>query len=110
MDDTARATDQVRRTLLFHFCRLQRPTIVLARDRFDQHLERSRAIYSVKEPAFSEREYLDGLYALDWYVACACLERDNAAWESLFAARTGRADCLLIDALRARAARLYPRD
>jgi RNA polymerase sigma factor (sigma-70 family) len=28
----------------------------------------------------------------------------------LFAARTGRSDCLLVDALRARAVRLYPRD
>ena len=28
----------------------------------------------------------------------------------LFNARTGRSDCLLVDALRARAVRLYPRD
>ncbi len=39
-----------------------------------------------------------------------CLEGDRRAWETLFAARTGRSDCLLVDALRARAARLYPRD
>src|SRR5439155_1041659 len=30
--------------------------------------------------------------------------------EALFAARAGRSDCLLLDALRARAVRLYPRD
>jgi len=32
------------------------------------------------------------------------------AWDQLFAARAGRTDCLLVDALRARAVRLYPRD
>src|SRR5260221_414091 len=32
------------------------------------------------------------------------------AWEAPFAARAGRSDCLLLDALRARAVRLYPRD
>ena len=32
------------------------------------------------------------------------------AWDRLFAARAGRTDCLLVDALRARAVRLYPRD
>jgi RNA polymerase sigma factor (sigma-70 family) len=106
----ASQSDNVRRTLLFHFCRLQRPVIALARDRFEQHLDRTRAVFAAKEPAITEDAYLDGLYALDWYVACACLERDNAAWETLFAARTGRADCLLVDALRARATRLYPRD
>src|SRR5207249_233262 len=38
----------------------------------------------------------------------ACLEGNRAAWEQLFASRAGRADCLLVDALRARAMRLYP--
>lgn len=100
----------VRRTLLFHFCRLQRPQLLLPRVDFDRHLDRTLAIFVAKEPTCSEGQYLDRLHALDWYVVCACLERDNAAWETLFAARTGRADCLLVDALRARAARLYPRD
>jgi RNA polymerase sigma factor (sigma-70 family) len=109
-DDSLRTTDNVRRTLLFHFCRLQRPTIGLPRAKFEQHLDRTRAVFAAKEPSITEDAYLDGLYDLDWYVACACMERDNAAWEALFAARTGRADCLLVDALRARAARLYPRD
>lgn len=55
-------------------------------------------------------EYLDGFYALDWHVCIGCLTGSNRAWEILFAARTGRSDTLLIDALRARACRLYPRD
>lgn len=99
-----------RRLLLYHFCRLQRPAIGLARAAFDRHMARTLALYRTKEPHVAEELYLDQLYALDWYVACGCLENDRAAWETLFAARTGRADCLLIDALRARAARLYPRD
>ncbi len=102
--------NKVRRTLLFHFCRLQRPAIVLPRAEFDRHVERTFAVFNAKEPTATEDAYLDGLYSLDWYVACACLGRDNFAWEALFAARTGRADCLLVDALRARATRLYPRD
>lgn len=99
-----------RRGLLFHFCRLQRPGVALSRERFDAHLDRTLGLYRAKEPRATEDTYLDGLYPLDWYIACACLDKNNAAWESLFASRTGRADCLLVDALRARAARLYPRD
>jgi RNA polymerase sigma factor (sigma-70 family) len=99
-----------RQDLLFHFCRLQRPAVRLPRPRFDAHLQRTLALFRAKEPEVTEAAYLDGLYALDWYTACGCLEKDNASWETLFAARTGRADCLLVDALRARAARLYPRD
>jgi RNA polymerase sigma factor (sigma-70 family) len=53
---------------------------------------------------------LEGLYAIDWAVCIGCLEGSNPAWETLFNARTGRSDCLLVDALRARATRLYPRD
>jgi RNA polymerase sigma factor (sigma-70 family) len=53
---------------------------------------------------------LEGLYAVDWAVCIGCLEGQNGAWEILFNARTGRSDCLLVDALRARAVRLYPRD
>ncbi|MFL5327301.1 MAG: sigma-70 family RNA polymerase sigma factor [Gemmataceae bacterium] len=99
-----------RRLLLFHFCRLQRPGIHLPWADFHRHLDRTLALYQSKEPGITEPVYLDQLYALDWYVAVACLENDRAAWEALFAARTGRADCLLVDALRARAGRLYPRD
>ena len=34
-------------------------------------------------------------------LASACLEGNQRAWESLFAAKAGRSDCLLMDALRA---------
>lgn len=96
--------------MLFHLCRLQRPTITLGRAEFQQHLDRTLALYRAKVPAVTESDYIDTLYSLDWYVACGCLANDRPAWDSLFAARTGRADCLLVDALRARASRLYPRD
>lgn len=98
--------------VLYHFCRLQLPTITLSERHFERHLERTYQLFVAKgqpEP-LSLPGYVDRLHLLDWYLACACLERDGQAWELLFAARAGRSDCLLIDALRARAARLYPRD
>src|SRR4051812_23073588 len=97
--------------LLYYFCRLQLPSIHLAADRYRRHLHRTFELYRHKAgAAVSWQHYLDNLYPLDWFVASACLESDVAAWEHLFAARAGRSDCLLMDALRARAARLYPRD
>lgn len=97
--------------LLFHFCRLQTPGIVLPEERFSEHLQRTFQIFQSKDhPQLTWDEYLDHLYAVDWYVCCGCIEGDRRAWEILFATRTGRSDCLLIDALRARAVRLYPRD
>lgn len=102
--------DAVRRLLLYHFCRMQMPLVVLAPRAFDQHLERTFQLHCRKFADASLAAYLDTLYSLDWYLCCSCLERDDRAWEMLFAARTGRSDCLLVDALRARAARLYPRD
>jgi RNA polymerase sigma factor (sigma-70 family) len=98
-------------TLLFHFCRMQLPSVTLARDRFDYHIARTFQIYQPKvaEP-LTWAAYLDTLYPLDWAVGAGCLDGQDAAWELLFAARTGRTDCLLVDALRARAVRLYPRD
>lgn len=109
-DHGPRTTDDLRRTLLFHFCRLQLPAITLSRSAFDKHLQRTFELFKSKDATATPTSYFDSLYAIDWYVCCACLENDRAAWEALFAARTGRADCLLVDALRARAARLYPRD
>jgi RNA polymerase sigma factor (sigma-70 family) len=103
-------TDAARRALLYHFCRMQTPSVTLAPAAFDQHLGRTFSLYRRKEPSATFPAYLDSLYSLDWYLCCACLAGDRRAWELLFAARTGRSDCLLVDALRARAARLYPRD
>ena len=77
---------------------------------FERHLDRTFALYRRKSPGATFPAYLGELYSLDWYLCCACLAGDGRAWELLFAARTGRSDCLLVDALRARAARLYPRD
>jgi RNA polymerase sigma factor (sigma-70 family) len=103
--------DDARVALLYHFCRLQLPSVAVGEPAFRRHLERTLRIYIPKaEAPVSWSSYLDGLYALDWLVCIGCLEGLNPAWELLFAARTGRSDCLLVDALRARACRLYPRD
>jgi RNA polymerase sigma factor (sigma-70 family) len=97
--------------MLYHFCRLQLPGVVLGRDQFDLHLSRTHELWAAKATDSARFDvYLDGLYPQDWYVACGCLESDARAWEYLFAARAYRADCLLVDALRARAVRLYPRN
>ncbi|HZZ80448.1 MAG TPA: sigma-70 family RNA polymerase sigma factor, partial [Gemmataceae bacterium] len=96
-----------REELLYYFCRLQMPAIDLPRDRCLAHLERTFAIFQKKvEKPLSLDTYLDHLYPLDWFLASACLEGNRQAWELLFASRAGRSDCLLMDALRARAARL----
>jgi RNA polymerase sigma factor (sigma-70 family) len=54
--------------------------------------------------------FLDGLHAVDAFLSAACLAGDARAWEALFAARVSRSDALLVDALRARAVRLFPRN
>jgi RNA polymerase sigma factor (sigma-70 family) len=103
--------DRARVTLLYHFCALQLPGVRVPEPKFLAHLERTFRIFLPKAAGpVSWAAYLEGLYAVDWAVCVGCLEGQNAAWEALFAARTGRSDCLLVDALRARAVRLYPRD
>ncbi|OWK43947.1 sigma-70 family RNA polymerase sigma factor [Fimbriiglobus ruber] len=105
------APEAARVTLLYHFCRLQLPAVVVAESAFRTHLDRTFRIYAPKAGGpVTWAGYLDGLYALDWLVCVGCLAGQTPAWELLFAARTGRTDCLLVDALRARACRLYPRD
>lgn len=106
-----KAETRARKDLLFHFCRMQLPRIALSFAAFESHLERTLAIFAAKsaEPV-SWTAYLDNLYSLDWFMAVSCLAGDKHAWEHLFAARASRSDCLLVDALRARAVRLYPRD
>jgi RNA polymerase sigma factor (sigma-70 family) len=87
------------------------PAVVLPLALFEKHLDRTFDIYRGKtESVVTWDAYLDNLYASDWYLAVACLERNERGWELLFAARTHRSDTLLVDALRARAARLYPRN
>ncbi len=100
-----------RAELLYYFCRLQLPAIDLSPEACRRNLVRTYELFNRKQPApVSWDQYLDNLYPLDWFVASACLEGSAQAWEQLFASRAGRSDCLLVDALRARAARLYPRD
>lgn len=104
------AADRRRAVLLYHFIRLQLPAVQLPEPTFHAHLERTFRLFLPKSPTATWAAYLEGLYAVDWAVCVGCLEGQNAAWETLFNARTGRSDCLLVDALRARAVRLYPRD
>ncbi|GIW79950.1 MAG: hypothetical protein KatS3mg105_1757 [Gemmatales bacterium] len=97
--------------LLYHFCRLQLPFLQLAVDVFTGHLRRTFALFQSKsDQAVCWDNYFDRLYPVDWYLAVGCLEGIETAWECLFSARANRTDCLLVDALRARAARLYPGD
>jgi hypothetical protein len=103
--------DKGRVKLLYHFARLQMPVVKLTEGQFLTHLDRTFRIFLPKAPsATTWAAYLEGLYAVDWLVCVGCLEGQNSAWEVLFNARTGRSDCLLVDALRARAVRLYPRN
>src|SRR5262249_27909617 len=96
---------------LYHFCRMQMPAVVLAPAVLERHLHRTFDLYRIKaDNGVTWEKYLENLYPLDWFLATACLEGDSRAWEHLFAARAHRSDCLLVDALRARAVRLYPRD
>jgi RNA polymerase sigma factor (sigma-70 family) len=105
------APPTARAAVLYHYCRLQLPAVALPFPKFQAHLVRTFRIFAAKSsPELTWAAYFDQLYAIDWYLACGCIENDNKAWEALFATRTGRSDCLLIDALRARAVRLYPRD
>jgi RNA polymerase sigma factor (sigma-70 family) len=100
-----------RMRLLYHFGRLQLPSTALAEAECARHLERTYGLANAKQGGSLDLlAYLDGLRVLDWHLACSCLERRRAAWEMLFASRSGGADCLLVDALRSRAVRLYPRD
>jgi RNA polymerase sigma factor (sigma-70 family) len=107
-------TTEPRTRLLYHFCRLQLPALALPPERFGDHLQRCFGLFRAKRGragiAADYPAFLDNLYAVDWYLCCTCLENQARAWEILFAARASRADCLLVDALRARAVRLFPRD
>jgi RNA polymerase sigma factor (sigma-70 family) len=104
----------VHAALLYHFCRLRLAGLALSAEAFERHLKRAFELYRAKRAkeggTASGEDFLTNLHALDWFLACACLEGQAAAWEALFAARASRTDCLLVDALRARALRLYPRD
>jgi RNA polymerase sigma factor (sigma-70 family) len=101
-------------SLLYHFCRLRLPTVQMPLGSFERHLQRAYNLARPKRIAASEDAswpaFLDRLHVIDWFLACACLEGQARAWECLFAARASRTDSLLVDALRGRAVRLFPRD
>jgi RNA polymerase sigma factor (sigma-70 family) len=100
--------------LLYHFCRLRLPAVPLPLPVFEHHLHRTFEMARGKRLAKGEtlawETFVERLHVVDWFLACACLEGHPSAWEVLFAARANRTDCLLIDALRLRAVRLFPRD
>lgn len=98
-----------RLALLYHYCRVQRPQLVLTLATFGRHVARMFDRARHVKPDATWDAFLTGLQALDAFLAAACLENLSVAWEHLFAAKVGRADRLLLDALRSRAARLYPR-
>ena len=106
------ARDSARIAALYYLGRIQYPKLTIPEAAYRNHLERAYRTYAAKSdgPAMSWEAFLEGLYAFDWFVTCGCAEGLDAAWETLFNTRTGRSDCLLLDALRARACRLYPRD
>src|SRR5262245_38543409 len=100
--------------LLYHFCRLRLPGVALPlaafAGRLERAFERHRARPREGVAPLDWPGFLEQLHALDFFLACACLERLQPAWQALFNARASRTEALLVDALRARAARLYPRD
>jgi RNA polymerase sigma factor (sigma-70 family) len=108
--------------LLYHFCRLRLPGVLLPLDVFHRQLERAYELFGQKPrkesspghgvtgAPLSWPAFLTGLHTLDFFLACACLEGKPAAWEALFNSRASRTESLLVDALRSRAVRLFPRD
>ena len=106
--------NSVHTTLLYHFCRLRLPQVRLPADAFERHSLRAFEMFRAKARKqgmeTTWQDFVDNLYALDWFMACACLEGLEEGWRALFHARANRTDALLIDALRVRAVRLFPRD
>src|SRR5262249_28869811 len=85
---------------LYHFCRLRLPGVALPFASFERHLTHAFEQYSARE-AREQRQpsrggFVEALYPVDWFLACACLDGLPRAWESLFAARASRTDCLLV--------------
>src|SRR3954453_668904 len=100
--------------LLYHFSRLRLPGVALPFDAFARRLERAYGRHRVRAQAEGQpatwEAFVENLHALDWFLACACLEGMQAGWEALFGSRASPTHPLLVDALRSRAVRLFPRD
>lgn len=101
-------------SLLYHFCRLRLPTVQLTLDVFEQELARAYEMARDKRQKKGQDSdwaaFLSNLHVVDLFLTSACLHGHRQAWECLFAARASRSDSLLVDALRSRAVRLFPRD
>ncbi|MGL4422510.1 MAG: RNA polymerase sigma factor, partial [Gemmataceae bacterium] len=98
---------------LYYYARMQLPTIPLTAPTVRHQLDRTFQYFRSRQSApetTTWTQFLTDFYLLDWYVCVGCLERVNAAWDRLFAARTGRSDCLLVESLHSRAVRLFPRN
>ena len=68
----------VQTALLYHFCRLRLPGIALPLASFERHLARALDLYRARE-AREQRTgawpgFVEALYPVDWFLACACLE------------------------------------
>jgi RNA polymerase sigma factor (sigma-70 family) len=99
--------------LLYHFCRLRLPAVALPLPTFTRRLEQAHKAYlsrSEDGAAATWGRFVENLHPLDWFLACSCLEGVSSAWEALFSSRASRTESLLVDALRHRAVRLFPRD
>lgn len=104
----ANSAAEARFGLLFAFATLHQPRIALSAAAYRRHLERMHRRASQLVPDWAS--FLAKVHGLDAFVAAACLENLEAGWDSLFRSPAGRADRLLIDALRQHAARCFPRD
>ena len=106
------AREAARIATLYHLGRIQYPKLAFPEASYRGHVERAFRIHAAKKEGepLGWDAFLEGLYSFDYFVACGCAEGLDPAWEVLFNTRTGRSDCLLLDALRASACRLYPRD
>jgi len=97
----------------FYAARIQYPWKGLTEAVAQSHRRRTFALAAQKatpqQPLTWSRFQAD-CFMQDWLLAVGCLERIPQAWEQLFESRTGRSEGLLVDALRSRAFRLYPRD
>ncbi len=94
------------------FCGVHLPGINLQHEKLAFHLQRCKELFNAKCRAkgLHEKSLLEGLHFLDFYLNSSCIEGLSTALETLFASKTGRHYQLLVDALRSRAARIFPGD
>src|SRR3954465_1782900 len=106
--------DRTHLPLLYHFTPRRPAGVAVPFAAFARRLgsafAQQQARAAAEGRAVTWEAFVENLHALDWFMACACLEGMQAGWESLFSSRASRTDSLLVDALRSRAVRLFPRD